>query len=368
MRVQPVFLPQKDGRRAIGPNEPCFIIAEMSANHGQDFDRAAAIVRAAAASGADAIKIQSYLPETMTIDARTSPFVVGGEKTPDAWKEKTFFDLYKEAHTPREWHAPLKALAEECGLIFLPTPYSREDAEFLEPFHPAAYKIASYEATDIPFLEYVARSGRPIILSVGFATLPEIERSVTALKRAGARELVLLHCVTSYGDAPREEATNLACMRDLSDRFHVPAGFSDNNGGTEAAILAACMGAAVIEKHITLSEGTGLDARFSIDPAQFQDMVAAIRRHERMKGLPRYGPQTREEEYNRRFRRSLFAVEDIREGEPLTPKNVRSIRPGAGLDPGDYPRVLGATARGYIERGTPLSWELIDGEKKHPSI
>lgn len=356
---QAISIPTPRGPRRIGPGEPAFIIAEMSANHKQDYATAEAIVRAAAEVGADAIKLQSYIPDTITIDCRKPWFFVGGKDNPEAWKGQSFYELYQKAFTPREWHAPLKELAESLGLIFFPTPYSIEDVDFLETLNPALYKVASYEATDIPFLKHLAKTGRPIIMSVGFATLEEIELSMAILKEAGVKELIVLYCVTSYTDTPQVETSHLTTMLDLGKRFEVQTGFSDNNAGVEVPLLAQAMGATVIEKHFLVEAEGALDGRFSLGVEDFKKMVDGIRRQESTMGTVHYGTQTPAEAYNRGFRRSLFVVKDMKKGELFSVENVRSIRPADGLESKYYEEVLGKTAASDIERGTPLSWELI---------
>ena len=343
----------------IGRGQPCFVIAEMSANHKQDYNRAVAMVKAAAEVGADAIKLQSYLPETMTIDCRKQWFLVGGKENPEAWQGQTFYELYQKAFTPREWHQPLKELAESLGLIFFPTPYSIEDIEFLETLNPVMYKVASYEATDVRFLKRLAETKRPIIMSVGFATMEEIELSVKVLKEAGARDVIILHCVTSYTDNPRPETSNLRTMLDMSERFGLVSGFSDNNWGIEIPVLAAAMGAAVVEKHFVLESDEALDSRFSLDRDGFKKMVDAIRSNERIMGTVHYGTQTPAEEHNRQFRRSLFVVKNIKKGEEFSPENVRSIRPAFGLQTKYFDEIIGKKATQDIEIGTPLGWDLI---------
>lgn len=356
-------IPSPKGERRIGSGEPCFIIAEMSANHGQDYDKAVAIVKAAAVAGADAIKLQSYIPETITLDSHKPWFMVGGKDNPEAWKGQTFYELYQKAFTPREWHAPLKALAESLGLIFFPTPYSPADVDFLETLDPALYKVASYEATDIPFLQRLAQTGRPIIMSVGFATLEEIKESVAAIQSTkNAGSLVLLHCVTSYTDAPHPEMSHLSVMRDMAERFDVPTGFSDNNAGIVIPVLAAAMGACVVEKHFVMEGDVALDSRFSLGHHEFKEMVDQIRAHETIAGSVSYGPQTQEEKYNRGFRRSLFAIKDIRRGEAFTMENIRSLRPANGLEPKYLPILLKKTAAINIEAGTPLSADVVEGK------
>ncbi|MSU75848.1 MAG: pseudaminic acid synthase [Candidatus Magasanikbacteria bacterium] len=357
--VKPFIIQTPAGPRKIGSHEPCFIVAEMSANHKQDYNRAVEIVRGAAAAGADAIKLQTYVPDSMTIDCNKQWFYVGGKDNPEAWKGQTFYELYQKAYTPREWHADLKKLAEGLGLVFFSAPFSIADVDFLETLDTPLYKIASYEATDIPLLKKVASTGKPVILSVGFATLEEIEFSVKTLRDAGVKDLALLHCVTSYAHTPEPEFTNLRTMHDLQNKFQTGVGFSDNNGGIEIPILAAAMGASIIEKHFLIESDEAFDSQFSLGSDDFKAMVETIRRNEIIMGTIHYGCQTPAEEYNRGFRRSLFVVKDIKQGEQFTVENVRSIRPACGLETKFYDAVLGKQATQDIERGTPLSWNLI---------
>lgn len=360
--AQSFHIPTPRGERRIGAGEPCFIVAEMSANHGQNYDTAAAIVRAAAAAGADAIKLQSYLPESLTIDCDKDYFVVGGKDNPDSWQKETFFRLYQKAFTPREWHADLQRLAESLGLVFFSTPYAPADVDFLATLKVPMYKIASYEATDITLLRYLGETGKPVIMSVGFATLEEIEYSVKTIRDAGCKDLALLHCVTSYTDNPNVAASNLRTMLDMRERWRCVVGFSDNNGGIEVPVVAAAMGASILEKHFVLeSTDETFDARFSLSADDFKKMVQRIRAQEAIMGKVHYGPQTEQEGYNRRFRRSLFAIQNIKRGEKFTAQNVRSIRPADGLETRYYDRVLGKTAAQDIERGTPLSFDHLLG-------
>lgn len=348
------------GERIIGSTHPCFIVAEMSANHQQNYEKAVEIIKAAAAAGADAIKLQTYTPDTMTVDSRKEWFLVGGKENPEAWQGKTFYDLYRTAYTPWEWHSKLQSLAESLGLVFFSTPFDATAVVFLESLHVPLYKISSYEATDIPLLKRVAATKKPIVMSVGFATLPEIVFSVKTLRENGCKELALLHCVTSYSDKPAPERTNLRAMLALSEEFEAVAGFSDNNAGIEIPALAAAMGASIIEKHLVLeNDTTALDARFSLDGKEFKKMVDKVRAQEKMMGTVFFGPQTPAEEYNRRFRRSLFVVKDVKAGETLTPDNIRSIRPATGLETRYYEEILGKVVRQDIEKGTPLTRDLI---------
>ncbi len=350
----------KIGDRVIGDGEPCFVVAEVSANHQQKFEKAVDIVRAAADAGADAIKLQTYTPDTITIDSDKKWFWVGGKDNPDAWKGKTFYDLYKDAYTPWEWHPKLKGIAEELGLIFFSTPFDATAVDFLEKLNVPCYKIASYEATDIPLLKKVAATKKPVIISVGFATLEEIELSISTLRENGAEDIIVLQCTTSYSSGPKLEATNMRTMMDIRERFDVLSGFSDNMGGIEVPALAAAAGAAVIEKHIIARHDKKvLDDKFSLDKNEFKKMMQKIRWQESVFGKVKYGPQTEAEEYNRQFRRSLFVVKDIKKGEKFTKDNIRSIRPAYGLETKFFDEVLGKTAAKDIERGTPLSWNMI---------
>ncbi len=349
------------GNRVVGYGQPAFIVAEVSCNHQQDYAQAEAIVRAAAKAGADAVKLQTYTPDTMTLNSTKKWFRVDGDSNPDNWKGKTFYDLYKEAYTPWEWHPKLQKLAHELGLEFFSSPFDATAVEFLLSLDVPLFKIAAYESTDIPLLRKVAKTGKPVIVSVGFATLGEVAQAVKTLRDAGARDIAVLHCTTSYADKERREETHLRTMHHLKDEFDVVVGFSDNMGGVKAPVLAAAVGASIIEKHLVVKHDPAvLDDRFSLDPAEFTEMVNQIREQEMMMGKPTYGPRTKDEEQNKRYRRSLFVSADIKKGEKFTEKNVRSIRPGDGLETKYIDEVLGKTATEDIEMGTPLSWDLID--------
>lgn len=344
----------------IGPGHPCFIVAEMSGNHNQDYNKAVEIVKAAAAAGADAIKIQTYTPDTMTIDSDKEWFVVNGKDNPETWKGQKLYDLYKKAYTPWEWDAPLKKIAEDFGLVFFSTPFDPSSVDFLEKLNPPCYKISSYEVTDIPLLRRVAQTGKPIIISVGFASEEEVTEALKTLRESGAKDIAVLHCVTAYSGEPNITEINLSTMLDIRDRYDVVVGFSDNNAGIEVPVTAVALGASIIEKHFIMdrSEG-GADARFSVAPTEFADMVGQIRRVEVMRGRVHYGCQSDKERENILFRRSLFVVADMRKGEQFTPDTIRCIRPSSGLPPKHYDEVLGKQASQDIEHGTPLSWTLI---------
>ena len=353
----------KVGNRTVGKGAPVFIVAELSGNHGGDFEKAKALVRAAARAGADAVKLQTYTEDTMTIDSDSKWFRVGGGGNPKEWSGKTLYALYREAKTPWAWHRPLKKLAESLGLIFFSTPFDASAVDFLETLAVPCYKIAAYEANDHELLIRVARTGKPVIISIGFLSLEELQASVKVLRQAGAEDIILLYSTASYAKAMGKTMPNLSVIPDLVRRFKAIAGFSDNSGGIEAPVLAAAAGASVIEKHLVLTHDSAvLDDQFSLDPEEFSRMVQRIREGKAKQprlGVPQYGPQTKEEQHNLRYRRSLFVVLDIRKGEPFTKENIRSIRPGFGLPPAKLQEVLRSRAAKNIKRGTPLSVALI---------
>lgn len=340
--------------RRIGPGFPVYIVAEMSANHGGKFDHAAEILRKAAEAGADAVKLQTYTADTITVDVRSALFTVSGTM----WEGRTLYDLYQEAHTPWEWQPRLKKIADELGIALFSTPFDHTAVDFLEGMDVPAYKIASFELVDIPLLRKVAETGRPVIVSTGMATLGEIEEAVTTLREAGCRELALLKCTSAY-PAPPEEM-HLRTIPHLSQAFNVPAGLSDHTLGTAVPVAAVALGACIIEKHLTLSRSEpGPDSAFSLEPHEFREMVEAVRVAEQALGSVRYesGDQ---ESVSRVFRRSLFVTGDMRAGERFTPENLRSIRPSYGLHTRHLREVLGRTATRDILAGTPLSWDLVE--------
>ncbi len=350
----------KINNRFVGPGHPCLIVAEISANHNQSFDRAVEIIKAAASAGVDAIKLQTYTPDTMTIDSDKEWFMVRGKGNPDSWQGKMLYDLYKTAYTPWDWQPKLKQVANDLGLILFSTPFDETAVDFLEGMAVPCYKVASYEATDIPLLKKIAGTGKPIIISVGFASLEETKEAIETLRGSGAKEIAVLHCVTAYSDDPSYEDMNLKTINDLRERFGVVSGFSDNNAGIEVPVMAVLAGASIIEKHFTLrrSDG-GPDSRFSLEPDEVKEMIKRIREAESTLGKVHYGTVNEAEEYNKRFRRSIFAVKNIRKGERFTHENIRVIRPAFGLPPRDLDKVLMRSAKDDIEIGTPLSWDMI---------
>lgn len=330
-----------------------YIIAEMSANHNGCIERAEAIVRAAAENGADAIKLQTYTADTMTIDCANEEFIV---KNP-LWAGRTLYDLYKEAFTPWEWQPRLKALANDLGIDCFSTPFDSTAVDFLETCEMPCYKVASFELVDIPLLEKIASTGKPVIMSVGMASLGEIDEAVSALRQNGCPEIALLKCTSAY-PAPPEEA-NLRTIPHLAQSFDCIVGLSDHTMGSACAVAAVALGAKIIEKHFTLARADGgPDGAFSMEPHEFKQMVQDVRTVEKALGQVCYS-MTSEQQKSLVFRRSLYAVADIKAGETYTTNNVRSIRPGDGLPPKYIASLLGRTASKEVSRGTPLSWDIL---------
>jgi len=345
------------GNRTIGPGTPVYVIAEISANHQQDYDQAVRIVQAARQAGADAVKLQTYTPDTITIESDRPEFQIG-EGT--LWKGKELYALYREAYTPWDWQPRLKQVADELGLDCFSSPFDATAVDFLERMKVPAYKVASFELVDIPLIQRIARTGKPLIMSTGMATIEEIEEALLAAREAGATQIALLKCTSAY-PAPPEEM-NLRTIPELARRFGVPVGLSDHTMGTAVPVAAVALGACIIEKHLTLSRANkGPDSAFSLEPHEFKAMVEAVRTTEKALGGVHFGVSEREAA-SRVFRRSLFVVADVKCGDRFTPENVRSIRPAHGLHTRHLPDVLGKRAARDLERGTPLSWDVIVGE------
>ena len=346
-----------NGRR-IGPGYPTYIVAEMSANHNQDFDQAIRIIEAAKEAGADAVKLQTYTPDTHTIQSDKEYFRIGGGTL---WDGRTLYDLYSEAYMPWEWQPKLKQVANEFGIDLFSAAVDPTSVDFLEMMGAPAYKVGSFEIVDLPLLEKMAHTGKPLIISTGMSTLSEIDEAVQAARQAGADQIVLLKCTSAYPAQPEE--MNLRTIPHLAEAFQVPVGLSDHTHGIAVPVASIALGACLIEKHFTLSRSIpGPDSAFSLEPHEFQAMVEAVRVAEKALGAVYYGVS--ESEANSRvFRRSLFVVKDMKEGETFTLENVRSIRPGYGLHPRYLKEVLGRCANRDIERGTPLAWELVGGSK-----
>lgn len=341
------------GNRLIGAPGRTYVIAEMSANHHQDLDQAVAIIKAAKNAGADAVKLQTYTPDTMTIDSDKDCFRI--QKT--IWAGATLYDLYGDACTPWEWHPNLKAEADRLGIDLFSTPFDPTAVDFLEKVGVPAYKVASFELVDLPLLKKIGRTGKPVILSTGMATLAEIDEAVRTIREAGSGGLALLKCTSAY-PAPPEEM-HLKTIPHLASAFDVPVGLSDHTLGIAVPVAAVALGAAIIEKHFTLSRSvTGPDSAFSLEPEEFKAMVDEIRIAEKALGRVNY-QLTEAEAATRVFRRSLFVVRDMKAGERFSHENVRVIRPGHGLAPKFIDKVIGKKAAADIDRGTPLDWELI---------
>jgi len=341
--------------RKIGKNQSIFIIAEMSANHLQKFDNAVKIIKAAKEAGADAIKLQTYTPDTMTIDCDNEYFQI---KQGTLWDGQTLYQLYKRAYTPWEWQPKLKEIAENEGLICFSSVFDKTAVDFLEKINVPAYKIASFEITDIPLIEYVSSKGKPVIISTGVATLSDIKEAINACKRMGNKKIVLLKCTSSY-PSPYEEI-NLKTIPDMAKRFKCLVGLSDHTLGISVPIAAVTIGAKIIEKHFILDRKLdGPDAAFSLEPEEFRQMVKSVREVEKALGEVSY-KLTEKKRKSREFSRSLFVVKDIKKGENFTEDNIKSIRPGYGLHPRYLNNILGKKVKINIKKGTPLSIKLIE--------
>lgn len=343
------------GQKTIGTGFPVYVIAEVSANHHQKYEEAVKIIAAAKNAGADAVKLQTYTADTITISSDKEYFRVGGGTL---WDGRNLHDLYREAYTPWEWHPRLKQVANDLGLDLFSTPFDNSAVDFLEVMKVPAHKVASFEIVDIPLLQKIARTGKPMIMSTGMATVEEIDEAVQAARAAGATQIALLKCTSAYPAAAEE--MNLRTIPELSRRFGVPAGLSDHTTGVAVPIAAVALGACIIEKHLTLSRSEpGPDSAFSLEPHEFKAMVDSVRIAEKALGDVQFGCSPKEAS-SRVFRRSLFVVQDVKRGERFTEENVRSIRPGQGLHTRHLSEVLGLRARQDIERGTPLSWNLVE--------
>ena len=345
------------GSHRIGLGVASYIVAELSANHNQSYDEAVRLVQAAKEAGADAIKLQTYTPDTITLNCSNEYFKIGKGTI---WEGRSLYDLYGEAYTPWEWQPKLKKIANDLGMDLFSTPFDFTAVDFLEAMDVPCYKIASFELVDIPLIKKVASTGKSIIMSTGMATLSEIEEAVMAAREAGCQQLALLKCTSAY-PAPPEEI-NLKTIPHLAEAFNVVVGLSDHTLGIAVPVAAVALGAKIIEKHFTLSRSIpGPDSAFSLEPHEFKAMVEAVRTVEKALGEVNY-QVTEKEAASRIFRRSLFVVEDVKEGEVFTDKNVRSIRPGNGMHPRYLQIVLGGRASMAIQRGTPLDWSHFDGK------
>lgn len=341
--------------RQIGVEHCPFIIAEMSGNHNQSLDRALQIVEAAAKAGAHALKIQTYTADTMTLDLEKDEFFISDPNS--LWKNKTLYKLYQEAYTPWEWHKLVFNRCKELGIIGFSTPFDETAVDFLEGLDVPCYKIASFENTDLPLIQKVAATGKPVLISTGMASVAELEETVMTAREAGCKEMVLLKCTSTYPAVP--ENTNILTIPHMREKFQCEVGLSDHTMGIGVAVASVAMGATVIEKHFTLRRADGgVDSAFSMEPEEMRELVIETEHAWRALGQIRYGP-TEQEKASLQYRRSLYVAEDMRAGDVFTKKNLRAIRPGLGLPPKFYERFLGKKISREAKKGTPVSWDLL---------
>jgi pseudaminic acid synthase len=344
--------------RPIGPDQRPYLIAEMSGNHNQSLERALEIVDAAAAHGADAIKLQTYTADTMTLNVRMPGFVIEDSKS--LWAGRQLYELYEEAHTPWEWHVPIMERAASHGVHCFSTPFDASSVDFLESLHVPAYKIASFENTDLPLIRRVAATGKPMIMSTGMATAGEIDEAVRAAREAGCRDLVLLKCTSTY--PATADNTNIATIPHMRTLFGCEVGLSDHTMGCGVSVAATALGASVIEKHFTLRRADGgVDSSFSMEPTELRQLREETERAWQAVGQVSYGP-TAAELKSLAFRRSLYIAQDLQAGDVLTRQNLRSVRPGFGLAPKHLDSLLGQRIGQAAPAGTPMSWALLTGK------
>jgi pseudaminic acid synthase len=342
------------GEHAIGPGRPVYVIAEISANHNQDYEQAVGIIHAAKKAGADAVKLQTYTPDTITMRSDRPEFRISGGTI---WDGRLLYELYADAYTPWEWQPRLKRVADDLELDLFSSPFDSTAVDFLENMNVGAYKVASFELVDIPLIRKIAATSKPIIMSVGMASLEEIEEAIGAAKEAGCQQIALLKCTSAYPASP--DTMNLRTIPYLAERFKLPIGLSDHSVTMAVPVTAVALGACIVEKHLTLSRAVaGPDSAFSLEPAEFEAMVQAIRVAERALGNVRFDIG-KEEKNSRAHRRSLFVVQDMKKGEAFTTSNVRSIRPSNGLHTRYFSEILTKCASEDIDSGTPLSWDLV---------
>lgn len=340
--------------REIGPGNAPYVIAEISANHNGSLERALATIRAAADSGADAIKIQTYTADSMTIDCDTADFMIEG----GLWDGYKLYELYREASTPYAWHKHMFDAAEQAGIPIFSTPFDEEAVDLLESLGAPAYKIASFEATDLPLIAYVAKKGKPMIISTGMTTVEEIAEAVDTARQSGCQELAVLHCVSSYPASPADY--NLATIPDIASRFGVVSGLSDHSLGNAVAVAGVALGASIVEKHFQLDKDEdGPDSAFSIVPNELEDMCSAVGVAAQSVGSPGYR-RSDSELQSKRFRRSLYYVQDLKAGQVITADSVRRIRPGFGLPPKYHSGLIGARVTVDVKRGQPVTWDSVD--------
>ena len=354
--------PIKVGNHMIGAGHHAYIVAELSANHNQIFDQAVRLLHAAKEAGADAVKLQTYTADTITLRSDREEFRIGGGTL---WDGRNLHDLYGEAHTPWEWQPKLKKVANDLGLDLFSSPFDDSAVDLLEAMDVPAYKLASFELVDVGLIRKMAGTGKPLIISTGMATVEEIHEALQTARAAGATQIALLKCTSAYPSSPDE--MNLRTIPELARRFEVPVGLSDHTMGIEVPVAAVALGACIIEKHLTLSRAEkGPDSDFSLEPHEFKAMVDAVRITERALGKVHFGVSPQESK-SRIFRRSLFVVEDMKRGDAFTATNLRSIRPGHGLHTRYLPEIVGKHAACDIDRGTPMSWDLVSEQKSNPT-
>jgi N-acetylneuraminate synthase len=345
----------KIGNRKIGKEIKPFIIAEMSGNHNQSLDRALEIVEDAASSGAHALKLQTYTPDTMTLDISEGDFFITDQKS--LWKGRSLYELYQEAHTPWEWHKPIFDRARELGLIVFSTPFDDTAVDFLEELDVPCYKVASFENTDLPLIRKIASTGKPMIISTGMATVAELDETVRTARESGCKDIILLKCTSTYPATP--DNTNILTIPHMRDLFGCEVGLSDHTMGLGVSVASVALGATVIEKHFTLNRADGgVDSAFSLEPAEMKALVEETERAWQALGQIQYGPTSKEKK-SMVFRRSLYICKDTKAGEVLTQENVRAIRPGHGLAPKFFDLVMGKRVNQDVKRGEALRWEMI---------
>jgi len=349
----------KIGNTSISKQDRPFIIAEMSGNHNQSLDRALEIVEAAAKAGTHALKLQTYTADTMTMDIKKEEFYISDEN--NLWKGQSLYDLYKQAYTPWEWHEPIMRRAKELGMLCFSTPFDDTAVEFLEELNVPVYKIASFENAHLPLIKKVACTGKPMIISTGMATLSELKETVQVIREAGCEQFVLLKCTSTYPANP--ENSNLFTIPHLKKLFDCEVGLSDHTMGIGGAVAAIALGATVIEKHFTLKRADGgTDSVFSMEPKEMKQLVTETERAWQSLGIIKYGP-TEAEKASMKFRRSIYFAKDIKDGDVLTPENLRCIRPGMGLPPKYYETLIGRKLNMDVKKGTAVRWATIEGGK-----
>jgi pseudaminic acid synthase len=347
----PIYI---DGNK-IGRGNPVFIIAEMSGNHNQSLDHALKIVEAASIAGVQAIKLQTYTADTMTLDLKKNEFFISDKD--NIWKGKSLYELYEQAHTPWEWHKPIMQRAKELGLVCFSTPFDSSSVDFLETLDVPAYKIASFENTDLSLIQKVAKTGKPVIVSTGMASLSEIDEIVRTLRKAGCEKFILLQCTSTYPATP--EDSNILTIPNMREIFNCEVGLSDHTMGVGVSVAAVSHGATVVEKHFTLNRSDGgVDSVFSIEPDEMKQLVVEVENARLSVGSIKYGP-TEAEKMSIKFRRSIYVSEDIQIGGVITSENIRCIRPGNGIPPKYYKILLGKKVTKYLKKGTPVSWSIF---------